>query len=58
MANIIYATVTGEKQGMISAGCGTSASIGNKYQINHTDEILSFNSIILLVESIMFYIIL
>ena len=39
MANIIYATVTGEKQGMISAGCGTSASIGNKYQINHTDEI-------------------
>ncbi|EPB7459008.1 hypothetical protein [Citrobacter freundii] len=30
MANIIYATVTGEKQGMISAGCGTSASIGNK----------------------------
>lgn len=37
MANIIYATVIGEKQGMISADCGTSASIGNKYQLNHVD---------------------
>ena len=39
MANIIYASITGEKQGLISAGCGTSDSIGNKYQINHVDEI-------------------
>ena len=39
MSNIIYASIIGEKQGLISAGCGTSASIGNKYQINHMDEI-------------------
>lgn len=39
MANIIYASITGEKQGLISGGCGTFASIGNKYQINHADEI-------------------
>ncbi len=32
MANIIYATIIGERQGMISADCGTFASIGNKYQ--------------------------
>lgn len=39
MANIIYASITGNKQGLISAGCGTHASIGNKYQSSHPDEI-------------------
>ena len=39
MANVIYASVIGEKQGLISSGCGTHASIGNKYQSNHRDEI-------------------
>ncbi|MEX0423207.1 Hcp family type VI secretion system effector [Providencia rettgeri] len=39
MSNIIYLKLTGEKQGLISKGCGTEDSIGNKFQINHTDEI-------------------
>lgn len=39
MANIIYLSLKGERQGLISAGCGTKGSIGNKYQINHQDEI-------------------
>lgn len=28
MSNIVYLTVTGEQQGSISAGCGTSESTG------------------------------
>ncbi|MDC9623688.1 Hcp family type VI secretion system effector [Xenorhabdus sp. XENO-7] len=40
MANLIYATIKGKKQGLISAGCSTFDSIGNKYQSGHTDEIL------------------
>lgn len=43
MANIIYMTIHGKKQGLISAGCGTSESIGNKYQRNHPDEILVYS---------------
>lgn len=47
MANNIYLRLNGNKQGLISAGCSTWDSIGNKYQENHTDEILviasSFN---------------
>ncbi|MCW2258121.1 type VI secretion system Hcp family effector [Providencia alcalifaciens] len=31
----------GEKQGLISKGCGSEDSIGNKFQINHEDEILA-----------------
>lgn len=39
MANQIYMSVTGEKQGLISQGCGTYDSIGNKYQALHRDQI-------------------
>ncbi|QQA77821.1 Hcp family type VI secretion system effector [Pectobacterium parmentieri] len=40
MANIIYATVNGKKQGLISSGCSTFSSIGNKYQNGHEDQIM------------------
>ncbi len=39
MSNIIYLKLTGERQGLISRGCGTEDSIGNKFQLNHQDEI-------------------
>ncbi|NDJ57413.1 Hcp family type VI secretion system effector [Enterobacteriaceae bacterium 4M9] len=39
MANIIYLTIKGEKQGLISAGCSSVESIGNKFQSGHEDEI-------------------
>lgn len=39
MANLVYMTITGEKQGSISQGCGTYDSLGNKCQINHLDQI-------------------
>ncbi|CAQ83014.1 MULTISPECIES: Hcp family type VI secretion system effector [Photorhabdus] len=44
MANSIYVTIRGKKQGLISAGCSSYDSIGNKYQIGHEDQIfvLSF----------------
>ncbi|MEE3651818.1 MULTISPECIES: Hcp family type VI secretion system effector [unclassified Brenneria] len=44
MANLIYVTIEGKKQGLISSGCSTFDSIGNKYQAIHKDEIfiLSF----------------
>lgn len=40
MAIHSYMTVTGKKQGLISAGCSTTDSIGNKCQFGHTDQIL------------------
>jgi type VI secretion system Hcp family effector len=45
MANPAYMTLTGKAQGLISAGCSTQDSIGNKCQAGHRDEImvLSFN---------------
>ncbi|MBN3115693.1 Hcp family type VI secretion system effector [Pectobacterium brasiliense] len=42
MANIIYLKMTGEKQGLISSGCSTLESIGNKYQSSHEDEIFVY----------------
>lgn len=39
MTNLVYMTITGEKQGSISQGCGSYDSIGNKYQIKHIDQI-------------------
>lgn len=42
MSDIIYLSITGEQQGHISAGCGSSASIGNRWQRGHEDEIFSF----------------
>ncbi|MBD8682475.1 Hcp family type VI secretion system effector [Pseudomonas sp. CFBP 13719] len=40
MANHDYMTITGKAQGLISAGCSTQDSIGNKCQAGHTDEIM------------------
>lgn len=40
MANNIYVKITGLSQGVISAGCGTYDSLGNKYQVNHRDQVL------------------
>lgn len=39
MGSSIYLTLTGKKQGMISSGCGTVSSIGNRHQLGHEDEI-------------------
>lgn len=40
MANHGYMTISGKTQGLISAGCSTQDSIGNKCQSGHTDEIM------------------
>ena len=40
MANVVYLTLNGEKQGLISSGCSCPASIGNKAQIAHIDQIM------------------
>ncbi|MGE8177637.1 Hcp family type VI secretion system effector [Pseudomonas fluorescens] len=40
MANHGFMTITGKAQGLISAGCSTQESIGNKCQTGHTDEIM------------------
>lgn len=40
MANLVYLTLNGQIQGLISAGCSSQASIGNKAQIAHLDQIM------------------
>ena len=40
MANPVYLTLNGDLQGLISAGCSSMASIGNKAQIAHMDQII------------------
>lgn len=40
MVNQGYRTITGNAQGVISAGCSTQESICNTYQTTHTDEIM------------------
>ncbi len=40
MANMIYVSITGKNQGLISAGCSTFDSIGNRYQSGHKDQIM------------------
>lgn len=46
MTEPIYLTLTGKNQDLISAGCSTIDSIGNRHQIGHEDEIqvISLNS--------------
>lgn len=44
MANIIYLTISENRQGKISSGCGTEKSIGNKWQKGHESEIWLGNS--------------
>lgn len=40
MANNSYMTITGTTSGLMSAGCSTPASMGNKCQATHADEIM------------------
>ncbi len=40
MANPVYLTLNGELQGLISSGCSSMPSIGNKAQIAHQDQIM------------------
>lgn len=42
MANSIYLTLNGQKQGLLSAGCCSLDSIGNKAQIAHLDQIMVY----------------
>lgn len=42
MSDIVYLRITGETQGNISSGCGTQASVGNRWQTGHEDEIYAF----------------
>lgn len=43
MSDIVYLMVSGQQQGAISAGCGPLASVGNRWQIGHEDEIFAFS---------------
>lgn len=43
VSDLVYLRITGEKQGDISSGCGSYASIGNRWQIGHEDQILAFS---------------
>ena len=40
MANLVYLTLNGQLQGLISAGCSSQSSIGNKAQTGHADQIM------------------
>ncbi|EFE05971.1 Hcp family type VI secretion system effector [Citrobacter youngae] len=40
MANPVYLTLNGDLQGLISAGCCSQPSIGNKAQVAHQDQIM------------------
>lgn len=42
MSNIIYLKLEGSKQGLISSGCSTADSIGNKYQKGRENEMLIY----------------
>lgn len=57
MANIIYLSLTGDKQGLISAGCSTMASIGNLHQSGHEDEIFVYelNTSVIREDNVSFY---
>lgn len=46
MSNVIYLSIEGEKQGLISKGCGTIDSIGNRFQQGKEDKIfvIEYNS--------------
>ena len=40
MATPAYMSVTGEKQGLITAGAFTADSVGNTYQEGHEDQVM------------------
>ena len=54
MASHGYMSISGKSQGLISAGCSTAESIGNKCQAGHRDEVmvLSFNHTMLNLSNI------
>ena len=57
MGDIVYLRIIGEKQGDISSGCGTYASVGNRWQVGHEDEIFAFaltNAITVLVKALIY----
>lgn len=39
MSNVIYLKLTGKKQGLISAGCSSINSTGNRFHLSHDNEI-------------------
>ncbi|MBF7994897.1 MULTISPECIES: Hcp family type VI secretion system effector [Rahnella] len=43
MANLTYLTLNGQTQGLISAGCSSLDSIGNKAQIGNIDKIMVYS---------------
>ncbi|NKD25678.1 type VI secretion system tube protein Hcp [Citrobacter freundii] len=43
MSNIVYLKLIGEQQADISDGCGTTDSVGNRWQQNHVNEIFVFS---------------
>lgn len=43
MSNIVCLKLIGEQQGDISDGCGTTDSVGNRWQLNHVNEIFFFS---------------
>ena len=43
MAGLVYLTLVGEIQGLISSACLSQASVGNKAQIAHSDQILVYS---------------
>ncbi|HBC7345847.1 TPA: type VI secretion system tube protein Hcp, partial [Citrobacter koseri] len=43
MSDIVYLKLIGEQQGDISDGCGTTDSVGNRWQRNHVNEIFVFS---------------
>ncbi|RXJ16614.1 Hcp family type VI secretion system effector [Lelliottia nimipressuralis] len=43
MAGLVYLSLVGEMQGLISSGCLSHASVGNKAQVAHSDQILIYS---------------
>ncbi|QMN69265.1 type VI secretion system tube protein Hcp [Citrobacter freundii] len=43
MSNIVYLKLIGEQQGDISCRCGTTDSVGNRWQRNHVNKIFVFS---------------
>lgn len=42
MSDLVYLTLNGDLQGLISAGCSSMSSIGNKAQLAHVDQIMVY----------------
>ncbi|WP_330985204.1 MULTISPECIES: type VI secretion system tube protein TssD [Enterobacterales] len=42
MSDLVYLTLNGRQQGLISSGCASVSSIGNKAQLTHVDQIVVY----------------